>query len=152
MDVRPVIGRQTARLRQATDFFVAGGTLSPNVPSYVTRPADDELYEAALSGQFSYVLTTRQMGKSSLMIRAARRLQGEGIQTAIIDLTEMGTNVADTWYLDLLTEIADELELETDPEAWWQERAALGHPRKKPNLQGRLGSGKLEMEWRRHHL
>lgn len=134
MDVRPVTGRQTARLRQATDFFVAGGTLSPSVPSYVTRPADDELYEAALSGQFSYVLTTRQMGKSSLMIRTARRLQSEGVQTAIIDLTEMGTNVADTWYLDLLTEIADELDLDTDPEAWWQERAALGHVRRFTNF------------------
>ncbi|HRV93191.1 MAG TPA: hypothetical protein P5526_13600, partial [Anaerolineae bacterium] len=104
------------RTRTNTEFFVAGGTLSPNVPSYVKRDADDELFNLGLGGQFCYVLTTRQMGKSSLMIRTARRLQTEGIQTAIIDLTEMGTNVADTWYLDLLTEIADELDLETDPE------------------------------------
>ena len=122
------------RTRTNTEFFVAGGTLSPNVPSYVKRDADDELFNLGLGGQFCYVLTTRQMGKSSLMIRTARRLQTEGIQTAIIDLTEMGTNVADTWYLDLLTEIADELDLETDPEEWWQERASLGHVRRFTNF------------------
>lgn len=122
------------RRRGTTDFFVAGGTLAPSVPSYIKRPADDELFEVALKGQFCYVLTTRQMGKSSLMIRTARRLQAEGVQTAIIDLTEMGTSEAEIWYLDLLTELADELGIETDPEKWWQERAALGHVRRFSNF------------------
>jgi hypothetical protein len=120
--------------RTNSDFFVAGGTLSPNVPSYVKRAADDELFEVARKGQFCYVLTTRQMGKSSLMIRTARRLQVEKIQTAIIDLTEMGASAAETWYLDLLSELADELNLSTDPEEWWQERAALGHVRRFTNF------------------
>ncbi|NJN96803.1 MAG: hypothetical protein HC875_23195 [Anaerolineales bacterium] len=124
-----------SRRRTKTDFFVAGGTLSPSVPSYVTRPADDELFELALKGNFCFVLTTRQMGKSSLMIRTARRLRSEGIHTAIIDLTEMGANaVAETWYLDLLTELADQLDLSVDPEAWWQERAALGYVRRFTNF------------------
>lgn len=131
--IRP--SQKTGRQRQASsEFFVAGGTLSPSVPSYVKRPADDELFNTVLSGKFCYVLTTRQIGKSSLMIRTARRLQAEGVHTAIIDLTEMGTPVADTWYLDLLTEIADELELDTDPEEWWQERSALGHVRRFTNF------------------
>jgi hypothetical protein len=104
------------------------------VPSYVKRPADDELFDLALNGQFCYVLTTRQMGKSSLMIRTARRLQAQGVHTAIIDLTEMGTSVADTWYLDLITELADELDLDTDPEEWWQERASLGPVRRFTNF------------------
>src|SRR5262245_7440776 len=116
-----------SKRRAKPEFFVAGGTLSPNVPSYVKRSADDELFEQALKGNFCYVLTTRQMGKSSLMIRTARRLRAEGVHTAIIDLTEMGTSVADTWYLDLLTELADELDLSVEPESWWQERAALGY-------------------------
>ncbi len=125
---------QTGRRRAKADFFVAGGTLAPNVPSYVKRPADEELFDLALHGNFCYVLTTRQMGKSSLMIRTARRLQTEGIHTAIIDLTEMGTSVADTWYLDLLTELADELDLSVDPEGWWQERASLGYVRRFTNF------------------
>jgi len=122
------------RIRARSDFFVAGGTLSPSVQSYVKRPADEELFDLALNGQFCYVLTTRQMGKSSLMIRTARRLQAEGVQTAIIDLTEMGGSEAETWYLDLLTELADELGLAEDPEIWWQERASLGYVRRFSNF------------------
>ncbi len=118
----------------ASDFFVAGGTLPPNVPSYVTRPADDELFDLALAGKFCYVLTTRQMGKSSLMIRTARRLQADHVQTAILDLTQMGTHSVDTWYLDLLTELADELGLSVDPEAWWQARKSLGQVRRFTNF------------------
>ncbi len=113
-----------------TDFFVAGGTLSLNVPSYVERPADDELFNLAIASKFCYVLTARQMGKSSLMIRTARRLQLEGAQTAIIDLTQMGNNAIDTWYMDLITEIADQLDLDADPEEWWQARSNLGQVRR----------------------
>jgi tetratricopeptide (TPR) repeat protein len=125
---------QTGRRRARAEFFVAGGTLPPNVPSYVKRPADEELFDLTLRGNFCYVLTTRQMGKSSLMIRTARRLQAEGVHTAIIDLTEMGTSVADTWYLDLISELTDELNLSVDPEAWWQERASLGYVRRFTNF------------------
>ncbi|MEW5958464.1 MAG: AAA-like domain-containing protein [Chloroflexota bacterium] len=136
MTTLPNVDRARAggRRRGRSDFFVAGGTLPPNVPSYVKRPADDELFELALSGKFCYVLTTRQMGKSSLMIRTARRLQAQEVQTAIIDLTEMGSSEPDTWYLDLLTELADELELSVEPEEWWQARASLGYVRRFTNF------------------
>ncbi len=119
---------------QTSDFFVAGGTLHPGVPSYVKRPADDELFDLALAGEFCYVLTPRQMGKSSLMIRAARRLQAEGVRSAIIDLTAIGTGTADTWYLDLVSELADELDISTDAEAWWQAHASLGPVRRFVNF------------------
>jgi hypothetical protein len=117
--------------RSTSSFFVAGGTLSPNVPSYVGRPADAELFNRALAGEYCYVLTTRQMGKSSLMVRTARRLQETGVQTAIIDLTTMGTTESvDTWYLDILTDVADQLDLSEDVEAWWGARASLGQVRR----------------------
>jgi tetratricopeptide (TPR) repeat protein len=112
---------------RASDFFVAGGTLRPDSPSYVKRPADDELCELALAGQFCYVLTARQMGKSSLMVRTARQLQEHGIGTAIIDLTKIGTEVSvEQWYLGLITRLKGQLKLSVDPEAWWAERASLG--------------------------
>jgi len=108
-------------------FFVAGGTLRPNSPSYVKRPADDELFELALAGQFCYVLTARQLGKSSLMIRTAQRLQEQGVSTAIIDLTQIGTDVGvEQWYLGLLKHLKSQLKLSVDLEAWWAERASLG--------------------------
>lgn len=117
--------------RTPSTFFVAGGTLSPNVSSYVERPADDELFNRALAGEYCYVLTARQMGKSSLMMRTARRLQETGVQTAIIDLTTMGTTESvDTWYLDILTDVADQLDLSEDVEAWWEARASLGQVRR----------------------
>lgn len=115
-----------ASIDSPTDFFKAGGTLHANAPSYVPRAADAELYKRLLAGQFCYVLTSRQMGKSSLMIRTAVRLRQQGIQTAIIDLSGLGTQVTSAqWYLGLLTRLGSELKLGVDVEAWWQARNAL---------------------------
>ena len=56
-------------MNNEADFFVAGGTLRTSAPSYVTRPADAALLQHLQAGEFCYVLTPRQMGKSSLMVR-----------------------------------------------------------------------------------
>jgi hypothetical protein len=110
----------------ASDFFVAGGTLRADAPPYVKRPADDEVFHLASAGRFCYVLTARQMGKSSLMIRTGRRLQESGICTAIVDLTKIGTRVSpEQWYLGLITRLKTQLNLHIDLNAWWQERASL---------------------------
>lgn len=115
---------------KTADFFVAGGTLRPDAPSYVKRPADDELFNLAQAGTFCYVLTARQMGKSSLMTRTDQRLKQTTVSTATIDLTSIGTVSIDAWYLGLLTELTRQLRLAIDPETWWQERAALGQPQR----------------------
>jgi len=57
------------------EFFQAGGTLAPDAPSYVERAADRELFERVSAGELCYVLTPRQMGKSSLMAPTAERLR-----------------------------------------------------------------------------
>ena len=103
-----------------TNFFVISGPLKGNVPSYLERSADEELYQIAKRGEFCYVLAARQMGKSSLMFRAAHRLQAEGVQTAIVDLTQIGTVAPDQWYFDFVSKVAAELNLGTDVETWWQ--------------------------------
>lgn len=104
-------------------FFVAGGTLHHSSPSYIKRPADNELLNLILAGKFCYTLTARQMGKSSLMVRTAQTLQALDIQTAIIDLTKIGTDVGvEQWYLGLITRLKVQLRLDVDPEKWWAER------------------------------
>src|SRR5512138_3922739 len=106
----------------AQDFFTAGGTLLPDSPSYVKRPADDQLFQQAMDGQFCYVLSARQMGKSSLMIRAAARLQRAKVRTAIIDLTQIGTvKSPDQWYAGILTQIRKRLQLSVNPVEWWEQ-------------------------------
>ena len=111
---------------RASDFFVAGGTLPLDAPSYVKRPADNELFDLALAGEFCHVLTPRQMGKSSLMSRTAHRLQEQGVRTAIIDLTGIGTTVrVEQWYMGLITRLKVQLKLSVDPDQWWAERTSL---------------------------
>jgi hypothetical protein len=112
---------------EASPFYVAGGTLAPDAPSYVRRLADEKLHEALARGAFCYVLTSWQMGKSSLMVRAASRLRGDGVTTVALDLTAFGQNInAEQWYYGLLTTIGDRLDLEDDLEAFWDANERLG--------------------------
>ncbi|MBN1876710.1 MAG: AAA-like domain-containing protein [Anaerolineae bacterium] len=107
-------------------FFVAGGTLRPDAASYVPRAADYELLEHTLAGDFCYVLTARQMGKSSLMQRTARRLATQDVVPVIIDLTAIGSSVDEIqWYLGLLMGVEEALMLQTDVGVWWQAHADL---------------------------
>lgn len=109
-----------------SDFFVVGGPLKAKALSYVERPADNELFDRAMASKFAYVLTCRQMGKSSLMNRTAQRLKENGVRTTRIDLTRIGTVQIETWYLGLLAELTRQLRLSTDPETWWNKHAWLG--------------------------
>lgn len=108
------------------DFFVVGGTLARVAPSYVSRAADTQLLKSVRAREFCYVLTARQMGKSSLMVRTAQRLRDEGFRVAVVDLTSIGTVPAEKWYLGLLDRIRRDLGLATDAQAWWQEHADFG--------------------------
>jgi WD40 repeat protein len=111
------------------DFFVVGGTMQPDAPSYIEREADRELFEHLLAGDFCYVLTPRQMGKSSLMARTAKRLREHGVHTAIVDLTQIGTEKeiqsADRWYYGISHRITRELALNVKLNEWWNDRQNL---------------------------
>ena len=101
------------------DFFKAGGTLSATAPSYIRRQADDELYRALLDGEFCYVLSSRQVGKSSLVYQTIARLKQEGVATVNIDLTAIGTgNTREQWYFGLLDILGRQLGLQTEVEAF----------------------------------
>jgi WD40 repeat protein len=108
-------------------FYITGGTMGQDAPSYVERQADQDLYDGLQRGEFCYVLTSRQMGKSSLMVRTAARLREEGVSVVVIDLTMLGRNLSlEQWYYGLLGYIGRQLDLRTELRDFWLKHDLLG--------------------------
>ena len=108
------------------DIYTPGGPLNVTDPVYVSRTADGELLDAIRRGQLCFILTPRQMGKSSLMYRTAASVRSLGIRSVVVDLTGIGGEAnADQWYLGHLTEIVSQLHLKTDYLAWWEKARHL---------------------------
>jgi len=106
--------------------YVAGGTVQAGEGVYVERTADETLLNLCRAGEFAYVLTSRQMGKSSLMIHTAEKLIDEGVKAAIIDLTGLGANTTpDQWYRGFLEKVTEQLELQIQVAVWWDGRQHL---------------------------
>jgi hypothetical protein len=109
------------------DFYVTGGTLRPDALCYIERQADKDLLQALLQGEFCYVLTSRQMGKSSLMVRTVMRLRQEGVAVAVLDLTAIGQNLTiEQWYDGLMSRLGQQLELENELLAFWHAHPEWG--------------------------
>ncbi|BAZ08369.1 WD-repeat protein [Calothrix sp. NIES-4071] len=115
-------------MQKLTSFYEyqVGGRLPVDAPSYVVRACDEELYNALRAGQFCYVLNSRQMGKSSLRVQVARRLQEDGIVCVTVDLSGIGNRniTADQWYADIIMRLVRSLRLssEINIRSWLAER------------------------------
>lgn len=109
-----------------TAFYTTGGTLQPDAPSYVQRQADFDICGKLSQGEFCYVLTSRQMGKSSLMVRATGQLRKASAQVVALDLTAIGLNLTpEQWYDGLLLRTGGQLRLEDQLEDHWQNHERL---------------------------
>src|ERR1700682_4463327 len=116
---------------ETASFFVVGGTLLHNAPSYISRAADQNLHKFLQAGEFCYVLTARQMGKSSLMVRTAVRLRDNGTRVAVLDLTSLGQNLTtEQWYNGLLERVGQQFGREDELEEAWLRFPQLGPMRR----------------------
>lgn len=107
--------------------YQVGGSLSVNDPTYIERQADVDLHKALLDGELCYVLTSRQMGKSSLRLRTRHRIETSAhCRCAAIDMTRIGSEniTPDQWYQGIAFDLLRSLRLYrvVDLPAWWAEQ------------------------------
>ena len=106
--------------------YQVGGALLQDVSSYVTRDSDRQLFEALKAGEFCYVLNSRQMGKSSLMVRTLAQLQEAGWKGIILDFSAKDTqsDQPSFWYNGIINQLNNHFKLldRGDFRTWLKER------------------------------
>jgi WD40 repeat protein len=106
------------------EHYQVGGSLSPYAPSYVTRQADRDLYQALSNGELCYVFNARQMGKSSLRLQMQVKLDRDNHRCVALDMARIGSDniTPQQWYMSIAADLIRGLQLwgKIDLQQWWQ--------------------------------
>ena len=103
-----------------------GGPLDAEDHLYVARDADQELLGLLKAGEFVNVVTSRQMGKTSLVYHAMAELEPKGYHFAYLDLAPLRSEMdRNKYYQTLVSELARSLELRIDLDKFWAQRVNL---------------------------
>ncbi|MEM9274209.1 MAG: CHASE2 domain-containing protein [Cyanobacteria bacterium P01_F01_bin.143] len=109
--------------------YQVGGSLHNQDISYVEREADAQLYNTLHQGEFCYVLNSRQMGKSSLLVRTKHRLEERGFCCSAIDLTGIGSEYInpEQWYRGIISQLYLGFNLvgKVNLKSWWSEQTNI---------------------------
>jgi len=106
--------------------FVIGGDVQASNGTYLKRPADDQLLTNCQNAKYSYVLSCRQIGKSSLKNAVANQIREQNIRECRIDLNEIGRSKDPIhFYFGFINKIHQELSLKIDINKWWEEQDKL---------------------------
>ncbi|MEB3313971.1 MAG: AAA-like domain-containing protein [Cyanobacteriota bacterium] len=128
------MAKQSAMVSSPSLPFQVGGTLRVDHPTYIQRQADKTLYEGLCQGDLCYVLTARQMGKSSLMVQVKHRLSQLGWRCLALDLTGLGSEniTPQQWYKGLCAQLWLGLGMGSygQLQSWWSSQ-----PEKAPQQQ-----------------
>jgi WD40 repeat protein len=125
-----LVAKQRSMVGVASLPFQVGGTLGVDHPTYIQRQADQTLYEGLCQGDLCYVLTARQMGKSSLMVQAKHRLSQLGWRCLALDMTGLGSEniTPQQWYKGLCAQLWLGLGMGNygQLQSWWSSQPEKG--------------------------
>jgi AAA-like domain len=105
-------------------YLIAGGSVPIENQSYVERQADRELYDRVRAKEYCFVFNSRQMGKSSLLVRTIQKLRQDSVLCAVINPQARGTSLSeDKWYAGTIKRLIEDLHLtdRVDFSKWWKE-------------------------------
>ena len=117
--------------KSRTEFFTVGPPLHAVRAGYISRPADEALFDAISAGRDAYVFAPERSGKTSLIAATAARLQTHGYLVANLDLAQIGERDAGSdsgrWYYSIAYRLLRQLRVKVDLQTWWQDKSILSH-------------------------